>query len=73
MADQDQPMPRPNSAVWLGISFGGMLFLAGFIVWAAVFGFGGAHSPGEQQASRAPAAQTTGQGAATQPAQQQPK
>jgi len=68
MADQD-PMPRANATVWMGLSLGGALFLAGFMAWAAIFGFGGT-SPNQQQASRAP--QTTGQGQATQPAQQQP-
>jgi hypothetical protein len=72
MADED-PMPRANDKVWMGLSLGGALFLAGFMAWAALFGFGGT-SPDQQQASRAP--QTTGQGQATQPvqpAQQQEK
>jgi hypothetical protein len=77
MADQD-PMPRANATVWQGISLGGALFLAGFMAWAAIFGFGGAPTPGQQQASRAPQSaqtpQTTGQGQAVQqPAQQQEK
>ena len=79
MSEQDQAMPRAYPPFWIGLTSGGALFLAGFIVWAALFGFGIGHSPNEQQASRAPATemrggqppQTTGQGAATQPAQPQ--
>jgi hypothetical protein len=81
MPDQDSPMPRANPTVWLGISIGGSLFLVGFILWAAIFGIGGGPSPNQQQASGAsqPASQmgqtrqTTGQGSATQPAQQEKK
>jgi hypothetical protein len=77
MADQD-PMPRANATVWQGLSLAGALFLAGFMAWAAIFGFGGTSPNQQQQASRAPqttqAPQTTGQGQAAphaQPAQQQ--
>jgi hypothetical protein len=84
MPDQDPPMPRANAAVWLGISIGGSLFLVAFIAWAAVFGIPGGGTPSsQQQASGASqpasqmrggqAGQTTGQGSATQPAQQEKK
>jgi hypothetical protein len=65
MADRDPPMSNANPVFWLGLSFGGMVFLAAFMAWATVFGIGG-HSTGQQQAS-APQ-QTTGQ--AAPPAQQ---
>jgi hypothetical protein len=67
MADRDPPMSNANPTFWYGLSLGGMIFLAGFMAWAVIFGFG--HGPSEQQAS-APQ-QTTGQ--AAQPAQQKPK
>jgi hypothetical protein len=67
MADRDPPMSNANPVFWLGLSFGGMIVLATFMAWAALFGIGG-HSTGQQQAS-APQA-TTG---AAQPAQQKPK
>ena len=67
MADQ-APMPHANATMWKGLSLGGALFLAGFMAWAAIFGFGHGPSPNQQQASGA--AQTTGQGSATPAAQQ---
>jgi hypothetical protein len=68
MADRHPPMSNANPTFWFGLSLGGMIFLAGFMAWAVILGFGG-HSATQQQAS-APQ-QTTGQ--ATQPAQQKPK
>ena len=67
MADQ-APMPHANATMWKGLSLGGALFLAGFMAWGALFGFGHGPSPGQQQASSS--AQTTGQGSAAQPTQQ---
>jgi hypothetical protein len=64
MADRDPPMSNANPVFWLGLSFGGMIFFAAFMTWAAVFGIGG-HSTGQQQASMPQ--QSTGQ--AAQPAQ----
>lgn len=73
MSDQDRPMPRANATVWLGISIGGSLFLAGSILWAAIFGIGGAAPPSQQQASGAQTSGTTGQAPATPAAQQEKK
>ncbi len=79
MSDQGPGMPRANPPFWIGLSLGCALFLAVFIAWAAIFGIGGGPSPNQQEASGAPAnktrggqtPRTTGQGPATQPAQQQ--
>ena len=64
MADRDPPKSNANPVFWLGLFFGGMIFFAAFMTWAAVFGIGG-HSTGQQQASTPQ--QATGQ--AAQPAQ----